>query len=110
MKKLLATLVCTMAPFAHAQSIVTSTMDIELKCFALSDFTRVLDMYDEEPMFSMDTIVLHSGQKVKTQTVFTLNPNTREWSMYRQVDGETVCVHAAGINFDFMATTEKPNL
>ena len=30
--------------------------------------------------------------------------------MYRQVDGETVCVHAAGINFDFMATTEKPNL
>jgi len=110
MKKLLVILACAMAPFAHAQKVEQTTMDIILQCFALSDFTRVLDMYDEEPMFSMDTIVKQDGKQVKTQTVFTLNIQTRAWTMYRQVDRETVCVHAAGENFDFMAAPVKPNL
>jgi len=111
MKKLLAILVFAIAPLAYAQNIVISKMSIELQCFALSDFDRVLNMYDETGVFSMDTITVNrSGQRIETQTVFTLNPKNREWSMYRQVDDETVCVHAAGFNFNFMPPAEKPKI
>ena len=86
----------------------TSNIEMVMHCFPLDDFSNVLDKYDEQPLFVMDTMVNRGSRLVQSQTVITVNLDTREWSMYRQVDDKTVCVQAAGKNFDFMEMPSKP--
>ena len=79
-----------------------------MQCFPLADFTEVLDAYDEQPLFIMDTVVKRDKKYLDSQTVITVDIESREWTMYRQVDTETVCVQAAGKNFRFMDMSDTP--
>lgn len=99
MKKLLVALAMVSSSLVCAQ---TSKLEMVMHCFPLDDFINVLDEYDEQPLFVMDTMVNRGSRLVESQTIITVNLDTRKWSMYRQVDDETVCVQAAGKNFDFM--------
>jgi hypothetical protein len=107
MKKLLLALGLLSASLSYAQGIPISQVRMTMQCFPLSEFTRVLESYAEEPMFTMDTLIVQNDKEVVTASVFTLNVETREWTLYRQVNDETVCFQAAGENFDFIGKSTK---
>ena len=105
MKKLLIALALISTSLAYAQKVPQNKVSVEITCFPLSDFRRVLDAYDEEPVFSMNTIVRRNGQLIDNETIFTLNMETGDWTVYRQIDDETVCVQAAGDSFNILGGT-----
>lgn len=105
MKKiLLALLFVSTAAFAQ-----TETRRQTVKCFPLDDIPKMLKKWGEEPIFFMDLLVYGAdGGIVNRETIFTVNPETRRWSLLTQVSSDTVCIQGAGENFNFVNKEKGP--
>lgn len=106
MKKLLvALLFVSTAVFAQ-----TETRRQTVKCFPVDDIAKMLDKWKEEPVFFMDTLVYGiNGEIENRETIFTVNTETRKWTLLTQVSPDTVCIQGAGENFNIVGGESKKN-
>ena len=103
-KLLLALLFISTAAFAQ-----TETRRQTVKCFPLDDIPKMLNKWKEEPVFFMDLSVYGmDGEIENRETIFTVNTQTRRWSLITQVSSDTVCIQAAGENFNFVNKEKGP--
>ena len=104
MKKLLvALLFVSTAVFAQ-----TETRRQTVKCFPLDDLPKMLNKWKEEPVFFMDLLTYRTDGEIEhRETIFTVNTETRKWTLITQVSPDTVCIQGAGENFNIVGGNES---
>ena len=101
MKKLL--LLITLALAASSANAQFTSRTQSIKCFNLDDLAGLLTKWKEEPVFIMDIMMYNSdGDLMPYETIFTINGETRRWSLIRQASDTVACIQAAGENFRFL--------